>query len=242
MSADRTTDTATNVEQAVGDALLGAQEVQGFDSPYGEGCCERDGHAGSGDPGVSGFDKAKSKKEFKTCSKCGHQGPLRDFVRDRNVCYPCQRAYENSYNAKNRERVRARNRRYRESRKDEVVERQRLDHLKYMRERYSERQMLISARKRAKKNDWPFNLELEDIVIPEVCPLLGITIVKRGKISNRDSSPSLDRIDSQKGYVKGNVAVISYRANRIKNDATDKELKLLARNIDEYRNGSLSFG
>jgi len=33
VSADRITDTTANVEQAVGDALLGAQEVQGFGSP-----------------------------------------------------------------------------------------------------------------------------------------------------------------------------------------------------------------
>jgi hypothetical protein len=43
-----------------------------------------------------------------------------------------------------------------------------------------------------------------------------------------DGSPSLDRIDPKKGYVKGNVAVISYKANRIKQDATPEELEAVA--------------
>jgi hypothetical protein len=44
---------------------------------------------------------------------------------------------------------------------------------------------------------------------------------------------SLDRIDSSKGYIKGNVWVISLRANRIKNDSTPQELRLIADKVEE---------
>jgi hypothetical protein len=69
----------------------------------------------------------------------------------------------------------------------------------------------------------PFNLSFRDIVIPELCPILGIAL-QRGLEGGLDNSPSLDRIVPRKGYVKGNVRVISNRANRIKSDSTPEEL------------------
>ena len=45
-------------------------------------------------------------------------------------------------------------------------------------------------------------------------------------------SPTVDRVDNDKGYVKGNIAVISYYANSIKQDSNSKELRLLADWID----------
>ena len=82
------------------------------------------------------------------------------------------------------------------------------------------------AKKRAKQKDFEFNLELDDIPeIPEFCPVLGIKITPNNTNAPLDSSPSLDRIDSTKGYIKGNVRIISNRANRIKADATIEELR-----------------
>lgn len=60
--------------------------------------------------------------------------------------------------------------------------------------------------------------------IPSHCPVLGIPLKYKGG----DNSPSLDRIDSNKGYVVGNVEVISYRANVLKNSSTQEERELLA--------------
>jgi hypothetical protein len=86
--------------------------------------------------------------------------------------------------------------------------------------------MLYSARQRARAKDWEFNLTIEDIQIPESCPVLGI-ILCRGDGKLTPTSPTLDRIDSSKGYIKGNVRVISHRANTIKSNATVKELELV---------------
>jgi hypothetical protein len=79
---------------------------------------------------------------------------------------------------------------------------------------------------RAKELGLPFNLELKDIVIPEVCPVLGIPLISNtdGSRVPSHNSPSLDKMIPGKGYVKGNVAVISYLANTIKNCATADQI------------------
>lgn len=81
--------------------------------------------------------------------------------------------------------------------------------------------MFYDARKRAQRRGLPFDIEPDDIVIPEACPVLGIALDG----SSRDSTPSLDRVVPAKGYVRGNIAVISFRANRIKSDANAEELR-----------------
>ncbi|MAO21760.1 MAG: hypothetical protein CMJ25_13510 [Phycisphaerae bacterium] len=87
--------------------------------------------------------------------------------------------------------------------------------------------MLKSAKKRATAKGLPFDLDVSDIVIPEQCPVLAIPLFK-GKGVACDNSPALDRITPNKGYVKGNVAVISTRANRIKSNATYEEIQMVA--------------
>lgn len=65
--------------------------------------------------------------------------------------------------------------------------------------------------------------------LPDICPVLGITLdYCSGNILNRDASPSIDRIDSKLGYTVDNVHIISFKANRIKNDATPTELRMVA--------------
>lgn len=84
--------------------------------------------------------------------------------------------------------------------------------------------LLCAARHRARKLGLAFNLAKDDVVIPEHCPITGVKIqAQKGK--RTDASPSFDRIDLSKGYVKGNVAVISWRANRLKNNGTLAEFK-----------------
>lgn len=90
--------------------------------------------------------------------------------------------------------------------------------------------MFLNARERSKKKNLDFTITKEDIVIPERCPLLGIKLDT--EVKDRIHSPSLDRIDASKGYIKGNVWVISNRANTLKNDATLQELKTLVENLE----------
>ena len=85
--------------------------------------------------------------------------------------------------------------------------------------------LLRAARNRAKKNGMPFDIDLSDINIPDVCPILKTRILRiHGKRTGQ--SATLDRIDNSKGYVKGNVWVISSKANLMKNSASLAELVL----------------
>jgi hypothetical protein len=59
------------------------------------------------------------------------------------------------------------------------------------------------------------------------CPILKTTFLC-GMEKGNPAGPSVDRIVPSLGYVPGNVAIISYRANRIKIDATILELRAVA--------------
>ena len=90
-----------------------------------------------------------------------------------------------------------------------------------------QRHFLRLARHRAKKQGLPFNLTVDDITIPEYCPILGIKLesgIGKGLL-RADNIASLDKFTPEKGYVRGNVWVISWRANRLKSDATLEELE-----------------
>lgn len=87
--------------------------------------------------------------------------------------------------------------------------------------RYS---MLKAAAQRARRKQLEFDLKLTDIEVPSHCPILGLPLHKNANVAG-PNSPSLDRIDNNKGYVVGNVAVISKKANNIKSDATLEELE-----------------
>jgi hypothetical protein len=93
----------------------------------------------------------------------------------------------------------------------------------------AEQSMWLMAKHRAKRKGLPFDLAIEDIAIPERCPMLGILLV-RGTDKLHDASPTLDRIRAAKGYVKENIRVISYKANRAKNNLTLEEMKLMVEN------------
>lgn len=102
------------------------------------------------------------------------------------------------------------------------------------RRRHPLRQMLANAKSRAKRAGIEFSLVETDIVVPTHCPILGIELIwnygrGRGKSQNvRDRAPSLDRVDNSKGYTPDNIVVTSYRANRIKSDASLDELTRIA--------------
>lgn len=112
--------------------------------------------------------------------------------------------------------------------------RQRLkNHSKLYREKYKERHMLSQARIRARNSNLPFNITVEDIVIPKTCPILGIELVINNK-KRLWNSASLDKVDNTLGYVKGNVRVISYMANHMKGKFTRQELEMFSKNIILY--------
>lgn len=130
-----------------------------------------------------------------------------------------------------------RNRKYYGNNQDTVRRNRELQNSK------TESRILSRIKSRAKRNNLPFNLEVCDIEIPKFCPVLGLELV----LSNQGSgyhpdSPSVDKINPKLGYIKGNVRVISARANLLKNDATPKELRLVLLDLERLHNENPSLG
>ena len=105
-------------------------------------------------------------------------------------------------------------------------------------ERYEDYRYMMwcGAKKRCKLNKKEFDLIPGDIPeIPQFCPVLGIEIKKNNISGPIDSSPSLDRIDQNKGYIKGNIRIISNRANRIKSDASFEEIEKIYEDLKKIK-------
>jgi hypothetical protein len=177
--------------------------------------------AGSGPPLTCGTAPPLSKR----CAKCQAEKASEQFRKANaakdglsSYCKECHAAYNRGWRETHRADHNASN-------------------LAWWHKRTVEQQMLAAARSRAAQKGLPFALTLDDIVIPERCPALGIPLFKEGGRAH-DGSPSLDRLVPSEGYVPGNVRVISNRANSIKRDATAAELLAVA----EYVKRQLSPG
>lgn len=91
---------------------------------------------------------------------------------------------------------------------------------------YCRQRLLKAAFYRARKKGVPFSITLDDVQIPERCPVLGMLLNPHVTVSGgQDDSPSIDRIIPALGYVPGNILVISKRANTVKGDATVREME-----------------
>lgn len=94
----------------------------------------------------------------------------------------------------------------------------------------------MRKRQNAKNTGYEWNLEFKDLVWPKYCPILGLKLDYFTSVVS-EQSPSFDRIDNNIGYVKGNVQIISWRANRIKNNGTAEEHRKIANYLDEISIG-----
>lgn len=138
-----------------------------------------------------------------------------------------ERAYAREYYARNRDDLRA-----------AAVARKKLIPIEQVREKgrawaaadrlkNRAKWLLTGARYRSRERGMACTITVADIVIPAVCPILGIPLVMRSGGKPRADAPTLDRIDNSQGYIPGNVRVISARANRLKSDMTYDEARLL---------------
>lgn len=157
---------------------------------------------------------------MRTCAKCGGAIPAE---RRADALY-CSTKCGNNH----------RNHTHYHRQPDRAKERR--DHLKATQ---LNRYMVSRAKWRAKSAGVPFNITPDDVSIPAICPVLGLPIrPAKGHGGHDHHSPSLDRIDPNKGYVKGNVRVISQRANLLKSDATVEELEAILNDLRRLRDAS----
>lgn len=104
--------------------------------------------------------------------------------------------------------------------------------LKYREKHYAYR-MWYNAKQRAARAGIEFNIELEDVVVPGICPYLKAPLIITAGVGHQPFGPSLDRINPALGYTKGNTQVISKKANTMKQDATKEELLSFANSVLE---------
>jgi len=161
----------------------------------------------------------------KPCSKCLQILPADSFsvnpkglLGRQSVCRKCIKLV---YYLPNKERIMAYSRKRRAA--PEVRKRE-LEWQRNNRRKNRLHRMLLEAKARAVKKGLEFSLKESDLVIPEFCPMLGIKI-EQGVLHRADSSPSIERVDTLKGYVPGNAIVVSWRANRLKSDASIEEME-----------------
>lgn len=179
---------------------------------------------------------------MKICKECNQEKPLNCFYKNRDTlttkCKQCinerSRIYNNIYRKKEVEKVKAWNAKTKEKIKADPTKVERINKLKRENARKNFiRRLWKGAQARAIKNDLEFNILESDIIVPEICPILEIPIFAGDK-NNYANSPSLDRIDNSKGYIKNNIRVISMKANTMKSNASKELLLKFCKNIPNY--------
>lgn len=98
------------------------------------------------------------------------------------------------------------------------------------------KEICAKAKRNAKVKKIEFDLTPEDIEIPEYCPYFKYKLSFNKKDSKQPYYYSIDRIDSSKGYIKGNIQIISKFANTMKSNATKDELMTFAKSVLEMNN------
>ena len=166
----------------------------------------------------------------KSCCQCGLTKTAKEFPRARQLpsglyswCKSCVKEKRESYNINENVSEKRKKRR-----KEDPIWRDKIaQQKKDSRLRNFPVHMWRSARTKAKNKGMEFSIIVEDIIIPEMCPILQVPLVF-GTKDHYEFSPSLDRKDNTKGYIPGNIVVMSKKANTMKNCATKEELVLFA--------------
>ena len=170
-----------------------------------------------------------TEQKIKKCIKCENQFPetleyfywsKRDQIFHR-LCKKCTYLHSKIYIKNNYDKYQKIRAQYRiNNRKNLAVKAQKI------RRNNPARALLLAAKRRSKMKNLEFNLNFEDIEIPEFCPVFNIPLyISDG--GKTDNSPSLERIDNDKGYTKTNTIVVSWKANRMKNNSSIDDLNKL---------------
>lgn len=166
---------------------------------------------------------ATTGSEIRACVSCNQEYPLADFWsagRGKRVkeCKWCKRSEAKRLYEEGGEASREKARKFQRKRRIE----------------HPREEILRRTRNRALRSGIEFTINENDLDWPDVCPVLGVKLIYGAVGAGRAlfNSASLDRVNNKKGYVPGNVRVISNRANCIKRDATLEELRLIVKYVE----------
>jgi hypothetical protein len=168
-------------------------------------------------------DLLKKCETTKQCNSCKEDKALFEFSKNKASldglqyrCRSCDKEYQHTRREANKEASLEYGRKYQNKRRQDFE--------------YRLKMLLTASKQRAALKQREHTLTLEDIkeLYPAdgKCPVFGITL-EFNTAGFRETSPSLDRIDSAKGYTRDNVQVISWKANRLKAYATVEDLEII---------------
>ena len=173
---------------------------------------------------------------MQSCTVCEINKPFTSFYKNkatptgyRTMCKDCaairnKERYANDVDY--REKHIAKNKLYAANNKDKVTQRK----ITYISNNY-ESFLLSSSKRRAKTTNVEHTISLADIIIPDTCPYLEVPLTRTHGQGQLPTNASIDRIDSSKGYIKGNIQIISRLANTMKSNSTEEQLITFAHNV-----------
>lgn len=159
----------------------------------------------------------------KVCKVCEKALPLFNFSINRSSkdglqyrCRNCDNQYQKERRNKNREAMVEYHKKYRARNRDNL--------------NFRLQALLNASRQRAALKGREHSITIEDLkeLYPKdgKCPVFGFEL-EFGDSGFRETSPSIDRIDSTKGYTRDNIQIISWKSNRLKAYATVEDLEIL---------------
>ncbi len=180
-------------------------------------------------------------KRYFPGTPCKH-GHVAEWITSRRSCSVCDKRTIKNYQESHREELRERQRVDRAVNPERHAARRRAAGNKLGDRPFDSensvkiaRIMLQVARQSARRKGMDFNLTVTDLLpLPTHCPVFGTKLdYHRGPHGNPQRA-SLDRVDNSQGYVSGNVAIVSLRANEVKRDATLDQTRAILRYLEAY--------
>ena len=165
----------------------------------------------------------------KECNRCKKLLPILSFSINKSAnvglqskCRDCDKQYQTKRRLENKDSLLEYGRKYTANKRKDF--------------NYRLQMLLNASKQRASKYNREHTITLDDIKnkypIDGKCPVFGIDL-QFNSTGFRDTSPSIDRIDSLKGYTVDNIQIISWKANSIKRNASLEELILLVNYLNQ---------
>lgn len=188
---------------------------------------------------------------MKVCAKCKVAKPFTEFtkaIKRKDGHNPYCKSCTKEWREENKDVLKIKKQVYYENNKELMKEKNKIKYInnkdkfkKYQSYYYSSpenwaKRMINKTAQRANDAGLDFDIEVDDLIFPRFCPYLNTELTYVLGQGQLPTNASIDRVDSTKGYVKGNVQIISRLANTMKSNATIDQLVTFSQNVIKMYN------